>query len=64
MMEHVSLSFNKKWHLKVCTHYGNNNVRINPISYRIHGIVLRVFDIRANGLTRKFQEHVNHNVGY
>jgi hypothetical protein len=54
-MEHVSLSFNKKWHLKVCTRCGNNHVRMKPISYRIHEIVLRVFDVSANGLTRKFQ---------
>jgi hypothetical protein len=54
-MEHVSLSFNKKWHLKVCTCYGNENVRMKPISYRIHEIVLKVFDISANGLTRKFK---------
>ena len=36
---------------------------MKPTSYRIHGNVLRVFEVRASGITRKFQEHVNHNVG-
>ena len=49
--------------MKVCTCYENDNVRMKPISCRIHGIVLRVLDVSANGITRKFQEHVNHNVG-
>jgi hypothetical protein len=63
MMEHVSLSFNKRWHLKVCACYGNDNVRMKAIPYKIHGNVLRVFEVCASGITRKFQEHVNHNVG-
>jgi hypothetical protein len=58
MLEHVSLSFNKKWHLKVCTRYGNINVYMKLISYMIYESVLRVFDVCASGVTRKFQEHV------
>jgi hypothetical protein len=64
MMEHVSLSFNKKRHLEVCICYGNDNVHMKPISCKIHGIVLRVYDVSTNGITSKFQEYVNHNVGY
>jgi hypothetical protein len=64
ILGHVSLSFNKKRHLEVCTCYGNDNVRMKPISYRIHGNVLRMSDIRVSGFARKFQEHVNYNVGY
>jgi hypothetical protein len=45
MLEHVSLSFNKRRHLKVCTRCGNDNVRMKPISYRMHGKVLRMFDV-------------------
>jgi hypothetical protein len=64
MLELVLLSFNKRPHLKVCTHYGNINVYMKPISYRIHGIVLKAFNTSVNGFSRKFQEHVNHDVGY
>jgi hypothetical protein len=63
ILEHVSLSFNKRWHLKVCTCYGNDNVYMKPISCRIHGSVLRVYDVCASGCANKFQEHVNHDVG-
>ena len=61
--KHVSLSFNKRRHLKVCTCYGNDNVRKKPISYKIHGNVLRMFDVCASRFARKFQEHVNNDVG-
>jgi hypothetical protein len=59
---HVSLSFNKRWHLKVCTCYGNDNVSMKPISCRIHGSVLRVYDVCASGCASKSQEYVNHDV--
>jgi hypothetical protein len=36
---------------------------MKPISYEIHGDVLRMYDVCASKLARKFQEHVNHNVG-
>jgi hypothetical protein len=62
--EHVSLSFNKKQHLNVCKRYGNNNVLMIPISYEMHIFMLRVFNASANGLSRKFQEHMNHNIDY
>jgi hypothetical protein len=41
MLEHVSLSFNKKWNLEVCIRYRNNNVRMTSISYGIHGFVVK-----------------------
>jgi hypothetical protein len=64
MLEHVSLSFNKKQHLKVCKCYKNIDVRVILISYGMHGFVLRVFYTSKNRFNRKFQEHVNHNTGY
>jgi hypothetical protein len=64
ILEHVSLSFNKRRHSKVYPCYGNDNVRMKPRSYKIHGNVLRMFDVCASKYARKFQEHVNHNVGY
>jgi hypothetical protein len=42
----------------------NNNIRMKPMSYGIHGNVLRMFDVCASRIARKFQEHVNHNMGY
>jgi hypothetical protein len=63
ILEHVSLSFNKRRHLKVCTCYGSDNVRMKPISYRIHRNVLRMFDVCASIFARKFQEHANHDDG-
>jgi hypothetical protein len=42
----------------------NDNVRMIPISYGMHGFVIRVFNASANGLSMMFQEHVNHNTGY
>jgi hypothetical protein len=62
ILEHVSLSFNKRRHLKVCTCYGNDNVYMKPMSYRIHGIVLRVYDVSTSGISSKFQEYLNHDV--
>jgi hypothetical protein len=49
--------------MKVCTCYGNDNVRMKPISYRIHGNMLRMFDVCASRFARKFQEHGDHEVG-
>jgi hypothetical protein len=49
--------------LKVCTCYGNDNVRMKSISGMIHGNVLRMIDICANRFARKFQKHVNHDGG-
>jgi hypothetical protein len=48
--------------MKVCTCYGDDNVRMKPIPCRIHGIELRVYDVCASGCASKFQEYVNHNV--
>jgi hypothetical protein len=62
MLEHVSLSFNKKWHSRICTCGENNNVRMKSISYWIHGNMLRMYDVCASKIARKFQEHVNHTL--
>jgi hypothetical protein len=64
MLEHVSLSINKRRHWKVCTCYGNKNVRMKSIYYGIHKNVLRMYDVSASKFARKFQEYVDHNVGY
>jgi hypothetical protein len=34
------------------------------ISYGIHENVLRMYDVSASKFARKFQEYVDHNVGY
>jgi hypothetical protein len=64
ILEHVLLSFNKGRHLTVCICYGNDNVRMKSISYGIHENVLRMYDVSASKIARKFQEYVDHNVVY
>jgi hypothetical protein len=41
----------------------NDNAHVILMSYGMHGFVLRVFNASANGLSRKFQEHVNRQTG-
>jgi hypothetical protein len=41
--------------LKVCTCYGNDNVRIKSISGRIHENVLRMFDVIASKMLESFK---------
>jgi hypothetical protein len=54
ILEHVSLSFNKRQHLKVCICYGDDNVRTKSMTYWVHGKVLRIFDVCASEFTRRF----------
>jgi hypothetical protein len=42
----------------------NDNVRMIPISYGMHEFMLRFCNTSANELSRKFQEHENHDTGY